>query len=35
VDEDEIEYVTLGSPDKYVPIAQKMRTRVTVVSLGV
>lgn len=35
VDEDEIEYVTLGSPDKYVPIAQKMRTRVTVESLGV
>ena len=35
VDDDEVEYVTLGSPDKYVPIAQKMRIRVTVESLGI
>ncbi len=35
VDDDEVEYVTVGAPDKYVPIAQKMRIRVTVESMGV
>ena len=34
VDEDEVEYVRIGSPDKYVPIAQENRTRITVSSLG-
>lgn len=35
IDEDEVEYVTLGSPDKYVPIAQKTRVCATVESLGI